>query len=52
MTCSVLRAENDAQAEAFAQRHHWPLSRRERLTPVQGGDGFFLALFQAPGASD
>ncbi|MFN3578476.1 MAG: RsmB/NOP family class I SAM-dependent RNA methyltransferase, partial [Tabrizicola sp.] len=46
-TCSLLRRENGDQAEAFLDRH--PEFARERaltLTPIQGGDGFFLAIFR------
>lgn len=50
MTCSLLRSENDDQADRFAARG-WAEVRRERLTPLQGGDGFFLGLFRAPGVA-
>jgi len=48
-TCSLFRAENEDRADAFATRHpDWrPLDRR-RLTPIDGGDGFFMARFRAP----
>ncbi len=50
-TCSLLRAENEDRADAFCARHpDWsPLDRR-RLTPLDGGDGFFMARFRAPQA--
>ncbi len=44
-TCSLLERENGAQARAFLSRHSgWRLDRELRLTPLQGGDGFYLAL--------
>ena len=51
-TCSLLRAENEDRAAAFAGRHPgWtPLGDR-RLSPVDGGDGFYMARFRAPGSA-
>lgn len=47
ITCSLLDAENVEQAQAFVARHPgWALSSSRRLTPLDGGDGFFLALFK------
>lgn len=43
-TCSVLLAENEAQADAFATRSGWTVSSRRRWAPDARGDGFFLAL--------
>lgn len=46
-TCSLFAPENREQAAAFRRRapHFTPLF--ERLwTPLEGGDGFFLALFR------
>jgi 16S rRNA (cytosine967-C5)-methyltransferase len=50
-TCSLLTAENEAQVEGFLGRHlGWGLLRAHRFSPLQGGDGFFVALLtQAPG---
>lgn len=46
VTCSLLRRENGAQARAFLTRHPgWHLDHELTLTPLQGGDGFYLALF-------
>ncbi|RYI12510.1 MAG: RsmB/NOP family class I SAM-dependent RNA methyltransferase, partial [Acetobacteraceae bacterium] len=46
-TCSLLDRENRHQADAFLKRHPgWTQERELRLTPVQGGDGFYLALFR------
>ena len=44
-TCSLLRAENQDQVQAFLDRHPgWHLQREQVLTPLQGGDGFYLAI--------
>ncbi|WP_333814955.1 RsmB/NOP family class I SAM-dependent RNA methyltransferase [Tabrizicola sp.] len=46
-TCSLLDRENRVQVEAFRARHPgWELDREVRLTPLQGGDGFYLALMR------
>ena len=46
VTCSLLARENGAQARAFLDRHPgWRLYHELTLTPLQGGDGFYLALF-------
>ena len=46
-TCSVLEQENEAQAAWFlAERPGWREEGRLRLSPLAGGDGFFLALFR------
>ncbi len=49
-TCSLMLRENEERATAFAGRHpDWsPLDQR-RLSPLDGGDGFFMARFRAPG---
>ncbi len=50
ITCSLLSAENDAQAEAFLARHpDWVAEITLKLTPLDGGDGFFLAIFRRSG---
>lgn len=44
VTCSLFAAENEDQAAAFVKRNgswHWDDSRR--YTPLDGGDGFFVA---------
>lgn len=47
VTCSLLNAENIDQVAAFLTRNNgWALTRTQRLTPLDGGDGFFLALLQ------
>ncbi len=43
-TCSLLTEENEAQIAAFQTRHpSWTLKTQRRFSPLQGGDGFFLA---------
>lgn len=45
-TCSVFRAENDAQSEAFVRRHRGWSERLRRRWPVGAdGDGFYLSVF-------
>ncbi|MDP4032303.1 MAG: RsmB/NOP family class I SAM-dependent RNA methyltransferase [Pseudorhodobacter sp.] len=44
-TCSLLEAENDAQIAGFlARTPGWQRLSGLRLTPLDGGDGFFLAI--------
>ncbi|NGM47267.1 RsmB/NOP family class I SAM-dependent RNA methyltransferase [Rhodobacter sp. SGA-6-6] len=44
-TCSLLREENEDQAAAFLARNPgWRLIDSRRFTPLEGGDGFGLAL--------
>lgn len=46
-TCSLLEAENQARADAFLQRSEgFAAGDSLRLTPLDGGDGFYLALFK------
>ena len=46
-TCSLLRRENGDQTRAFLARHPgWSLDRELRLTPLAGGDGFYLAILR------
>lgn len=46
-TCSLLTAENRDRVEAFVQRTpRFALHRSLRLTPLDGGDGFYLALLK------
>ena len=48
-TCSLLARENEDRAAAFAARHPgWRPDGSRRLSPLDGGDGFFIARFQAP----
>lgn len=44
-TCSLLAAENEAQADAFrARAPAFAEALRRRISPLEGGDGFFLSL--------
>jgi 16S rRNA (cytosine967-C5)-methyltransferase len=46
-TCSLLYRENQGQVEAFlGHQRGWRLHRDHVFTPLQGGDGFYLALMQ------
>jgi 16S rRNA (cytosine967-C5)-methyltransferase len=46
-TCSLLAAENEAQVAAFAARQAgFALQHERRFSPLEGGDGFHLALFR------
>lgn len=43
-TCSMIGAENGAQIRAFlSTRPGWQLAWERRFTPLDGGDGFYLA---------
>jgi 16S rRNA (cytosine967-C5)-methyltransferase len=43
-TCSMIGAENGEQISAFVRRSPgWALVREHRFTPLDGGDGFYLA---------
>lgn len=44
-TCSFFRAENEDRISDFlAANAAWRCTMQQRFTPLQGGDGFFLAL--------
>ena len=44
-TCSLLEAENRTQIAQFLRRHPgWKPESEHCLTPLQGGDGFYLAV--------
>lgn len=46
-TCSMLKPENGAQVAAFLARNPaFHLVKELRLTPLDGGDGFYLGLMQ------
>ncbi|MDZ4096266.1 MAG: RsmB/NOP family class I SAM-dependent RNA methyltransferase, partial [Paracoccaceae bacterium] len=46
-TCSMLARENGDQIRAFlAINPGWQLQHQMRLTPLDGGDGFFLAILK------
>jgi 16S rRNA (cytosine967-C5)-methyltransferase len=45
VTCSLIDRENAAQVRAFLTRHpEWQLQQELRFTPLQDGDGFYLAI--------
>ncbi len=44
-TCSLLEAENGGQIRGFLGRNpHWRTITERRFTPLDGGDGFFVAV--------
>lgn len=46
-TCSLLEVENGDQTARFLETHPgWTCLTTRRFTPLEGGDGFFLALLQ------
>lgn len=48
-TCSIVTAENEERAAAFTARNPgWTAEGERRLSPLDGGDGFFIARFRAP----
>jgi 16S rRNA (cytosine967-C5)-methyltransferase len=49
-TCALLEAENGAQVDAFLRRTPgWRALSQRRLTPLDGGDGFFVAILARVG---
>ena len=49
-TCSLLNAENDDQVQAFLNRNrNWKSLSGRVLTPLDGGDGFFVANLKRVG---
>lgn len=51
VTCSLLADENDARIAAFlAANPGWRATATRRLTPRDGGDGFFVAVLAPPRA--
>ena len=49
MTCSLLRSENRDQIDRFRAAHpEWRITAERRLTPADGGDGFYVAILAAP----
>ena len=45
VTCSLLACENQDQSAGFLQRFpEWRQTLQRRLTPLDGGDGFFLSV--------
>jgi 16S rRNA (cytosine967-C5)-methyltransferase len=47
-TCSLLEEENGAAAAAFVRRAGGRVTRELRLTPIEGGDGFYAAEIALP----
>ena len=46
-TCSLFHQENQAQMAAFLARHaDWELEQERQFTPLDGGDGFYLAVLK------
>lgn len=46
-TCSILVEENEDRVNGFVQSHAgWSLTAERRLGPLDGGDGFYLAILQ------
>jgi 16S rRNA (cytosine967-C5)-methyltransferase len=46
-TCSLLKVENGDQVRRFLARHaEWWMERELSMTPLSGGDGFYLALLR------
>lgn len=53
VTCSLLQDENEAQVSAFVARHGgWRVTLQRRFSPLQGGDGFFVALLTQSKGTD
>jgi 16S rRNA (cytosine967-C5)-methyltransferase len=47
VTCSLFRHENQAQTTAFLARNPaWRLVLDRQFTPLMGGDGFYVAIFE------
>ncbi|MGR3661540.1 MAG: RsmB/NOP family class I SAM-dependent RNA methyltransferase [Paracoccaceae bacterium] len=45
ITCSLFKVENRQQIDGFLSRHPgWAVSEEHRFSPLQGGDGFYLAI--------
>lgn len=46
-TCSLLEVENEARVRAFLATHKgWRIEAERRLSPLDGGDGFYLAVIR------
>ncbi len=47
ITCSLLHEENEAQIAGFlSENPQWHLTKERRFSPLEGGDGFYLALLK------
>ena len=52
ITCSLFKHENDDRIDKFlSENRAWAMIDKFRLTPLDGGDGFFLAVLKAPEAN-
>lgn len=50
-TCSLLAAENEAIRDDFLTRNpDWRCTLDQRFSPLDGGDGFFIAVFRRSAA--
>ncbi|MBK4215446.1 RsmB/NOP family class I SAM-dependent RNA methyltransferase [Paracoccus caeni] len=49
MTCSVFEEENGAQIDRFLQQSGFTETLRQRWTPIDASDGFFLSLSRRDG---
>lgn len=48
VTCSILADENDTVIDRFLADHpDWRVANKRQFLPVEGGDGFFVALMSA-----
>lgn len=48
-TCSLLMRENEDRTRSFLERHPaWVAEGERRLSPLDGGDGFYFVRFRAP----
>ena len=46
-TCSLLQSENEGAAQGFLDRNPgWREGVSKRFSPLAGGDGFFVTVFQ------
>lgn len=47
VTCSLLDSENGERVASFLERHRdWRCSEQRRFSPLEGGDGFFVAILR------
>ena len=47
MTCSLFAPENGGQVQAFLARHAgWQLRGERQFDPLEGGDGFYVAILE------
>jgi 16S rRNA (cytosine967-C5)-methyltransferase len=50
ITCSLLLEENENRVKAFCSRSDdWGIVHQERLSPLRGGDGLFIAVMSRKG---